>query len=266
MTTRCKQKLDNCRILANFVQQQRLSGRDTVKSVCDSPNLIEKLGEGNNKTFRQLKKLVSKLRLKVTDSRQTEDQLMRDMLASTASFINCVNGTNGDVPTEITRADIDTVIRTLRGNNAYSFLSGVEGDLRFGTAPVRDAYFALGHTDLIGQLDNVNGFISKWNYPNQQTTLDAEWCSVANARYLLSSIGSISQNASLLGANVYNVFHQGREATAAIEQDGYSAQFIYRPPIYDGPLALNASVGYKFAEVPRILNDTWVFNLRCTLA
>lgn len=27
--------------------------------------------------------------------RQTEDQLMRDMLASTASFINCVGGTNG---------------------------------------------------------------------------------------------------------------------------------------------------------------------------
>jgi len=198
--------------------------------------------------------------------RQTEDQLMRDMLASTASFINCVNGTNGDLPTEITRADIDTVIRTLRGNNAYSFVSGVEGDLRFGTAPVRDAYFALGHTDLIGQLDNVNGFISKWNYPNQQTTLDSEYCSVANARYLLSSIGSITANASLLGANVYNVFHTGREAFAAIEQDGYSAQFIYRPPIYDSPLALNASVGYKFAEVPRILNDTWVFNLRCTLA
>jgi hypothetical protein len=27
--------------------------------------------------------------------RQTEDQLMRDMLASTASFINCVNGSDG---------------------------------------------------------------------------------------------------------------------------------------------------------------------------
>lgn len=27
--------------------------------------------------------------------RQTEDELMRDMLASTASFINCVGGTNG---------------------------------------------------------------------------------------------------------------------------------------------------------------------------
>jgi hypothetical protein len=40
----------------------------------------------------------------------------------------------------------------------------------------------------------------------------------------------------------------------------------YRPPIYDGPLALNASVGYKFAEVPRITNDQWIINLRATLA
>jgi len=31
----------------------------------------------------------------VTEGRQTEDQLMRDMLASTAAFINCVNGTDG---------------------------------------------------------------------------------------------------------------------------------------------------------------------------
>ena len=29
--------------------------------------------------------------------RQTEDQLMRDMLAATATFINCVGGTNGGI-------------------------------------------------------------------------------------------------------------------------------------------------------------------------
>lgn len=191
---------------------------------------------------------------------------MRDMLASTASFINCTNGLNGDNPTEITRPDVDNVIRTLRGNNAYSFLSGVEGENKFGTAPVRDAYFGLGHTDLIGQLDSVSGFIQKWNYPNLSSTLDPEWGTIANIRFLLSSIGSVTSSASLLGASVYNIFVTGREAFAAIEQDGYSAQFIYRPPIYDSPLALNASVGYKFAEVPRILNDQWVFNLRCTLA
>jgi hypothetical protein len=82
---------------------------------------------------------------------------------------------------------------------------------------------------------------------------------------LISSIGSVTANASLLNANVYNIFVTGMEGYACIEQDGYSATFIYRPPIYDGPLALNASVGYKFAEVPRITNDLWVLNLRATI-
>jgi len=77
--------------------------------------------------------------------RQTEDQLMRDMLLATSTFINCVNGTDGDNPTEITRADCDYVVRTLRGQNAYSFLTGVEGENKFGTAPVRDALTKYAH-------------------------------------------------------------------------------------------------------------------------
>jgi len=197
--------------------------------------------------------------------RQTEDELIRNMLASTASFINCVNGTNGDNPTEMTRADVDEVIRTLANNDAYTISDNIEGDDKFGTAPVRDAYFALASTNLIGDLEDVTGFIAKAQYPNQASTLRPEWGSVSNLRFLLSSIGSVSTAASLLSANVYNVFVVGMEAYACVEQDGYSAQFIYRPPIYDGPLALNASVGYKMAQVPRITNDAWVINLRTTL-
>ena len=53
---------------------------------------------------------------------QTEDQLTRDMLAATASFINCVGGVNGDIPTEITRSDVDEVVRTLMTNNAYTIM------------------------------------------------------------------------------------------------------------------------------------------------
>lgn len=77
--------------------------------------------------------------------RQTEDQLMRDMLASTATFVNCVGGSDGDNPTEITRSDVDLVVRTLRGNNAFSYVTGVEGENRFGTAPVRDALTKYAH-------------------------------------------------------------------------------------------------------------------------
>lgn len=187
------------------------------------------------------------------------------MLAATAGFINCTAGVNGDNPTEITRADIDGVVRTLLNNNAYTIMDNIEGENKFGTAPVRDAFFALCSTQLTGNLDAVNGFIHKNQYPAPMNALRSEWGSIGNLRFLVSSIGSITPVASGLAADVYNIFCVGMEAYACIEQDGYSAQFIYRPPIYDGPLALNASVGYKFAEVPRITNDLWVLNLRATL-
>ncbi len=198
--------------------------------------------------------------------RQTEDELTRNMLASTASFINCTGGVNGDSPTEITRTDVDTVVASLADNNAYTISDNIEGEDKFGTAPVRDAYFALTSTKLIGQLDNVSGFIQKNQYPSPMNALRSEWGAIGNLRFHLSSIGSVTPTSSNLGADVFNIFCVGMEAYACVEQDGYSAQFIYRPPIYDSALAQNASVAYKFAEVPRILNDLWILNLRCTKA
>jgi N4-gp56 family major capsid protein len=198
--------------------------------------------------------------------RQTEDELSRNMLQSTSSFINGVAGTNGDNPTEAARADMDVIIRTLAGADCMTIGDNIEGDDKFGTAPVRDAYFALGNTDLIGDLEQVNGFIAKAQYPSQMNVLRSEWGSVSNLRFLLSSAGSKSAGASMNAADVYNIFCVGMEAYCSVELDGYSAQFIYRPPIYDGPLALNASAGYKFGEVPRITNDAWVINYRVTLS
>lgn len=198
--------------------------------------------------------------------RETEDQLTRDMMIASASSVNAVGGTNGDNPTELARSDIDAVIRTLAGNDARSISEMVEGEDRFGTAPVRDAYFAFGSTQLIGTLENVNGFIAKAQYPSQANTLRSEWGSISNLRFFLSSQGSVIENSSLLGADVYPISICGIEAYCVVEQDGYSANFLYRPPIYDGPLALNASVGYKFAQVPRITNDSWILNLNSTLA
>ena len=188
------------------------------------------------------------------------------MLSATASFVNAVGGTNGDNPTELARSDVDEVIRTLASADAYTISDSIEGEDKFGSAPIRDSYFVMASTNLIGDLERVTGFVAKSQYPNQDRVLRPEWGSISNTRWLLSSIGSETASDSLNGATVFNCFVAGMEAYCCIEQDGYSAQFIYRPPIYDGPLALNASVGYKFAEVPRITNDAWIINLRCTLS
>ncbi len=196
----------------------------------------------------------------------TEDQLTRDMLASTATMYNCSGGTNGDNPSNLSLSDIDIVTSALLTNDAWMVLDSQEGEDRFGTGPVRDAYLALGHTALSRDLNNLQGFISKWNYPNQNSTVRSEWGSVNNVRFMLSSVGSITPNASTNMANVYNVFVQGMEALACVEQDNYSAQFLYRPPVFSDPLFQNVTLGYVFAEVPRILNDLWITNMRCTLS
>ena len=200
--------------------------------------------------------------------RQTEDEITRDMLSSTATSYSCSNGVNGDSPTEITRTDVNAVVAMLLNNNAYTIMDNIEGENKFGTAPVRDAYFGLGSTQLIKDLDNVDGFINKNNYPSPMNALPSEWGAVGNVRFLLSSIGSVVLNSSdVNAADVYETFVCGREAYACVELDGASASFIYTPPsIAGGPLQLNATAGYKFAEVPRILNDDWIFRMRSTLA
>ena len=83
--------------------------------------------------------------------RQTEDQLTRDMLASTASFINSVGGFDGDNPTEITRSDVDTVVRALLNNNAYTIMDNIEGEDKFGTAPRMNGRYKLSLIDLEAQ-------------------------------------------------------------------------------------------------------------------
>lgn len=205
------------------------------------------------------------LRLGVS-MRQTEDELTRDMLLATASFINCAGGNNGDNPTQLSRGDIDIATKALRNANGRYINDYSEGENKIATNPVRDAYLGLASTNLIGQFDQVVGWVSKWNYPLVSKSYTAEEGAIANVRILLSSIGSVSANASQAGADVYNMFICAQEAFAGVEQDGYSNQFIYRPPIYNGPLALNAEVGYKFADAPHITNDAWVLNLRMTLA
>ena len=187
------------------------------------------------------------------------------MLASTASVINCTGGVNGDSPTELSRSDIDATILALLGNDAIMISDNIEGTLKFGTAPVREAFWGMMSTSVLDDLEAVTGFISQAQYPSNMNVLNAEWGSVSNIRFLYSSKGSVTPNASLNGNNIYNIFVTGQEAYAIIELTNATASFIYTPP--GGPtdplrrLQLGA---WKMAQVPRLMNDAWLFNLRCT--
>jgi N4-gp56 family major capsid protein len=189
------------------------------------------------------------------------------MMEGSAPPIFCTSGTNGDSPTNIAPLDASKAVRLLRTANAQFIMDMIEGELKFGSSPVRTSFFGLAHTNLSADLDSMVGFINVANYANNSNLLQSEWGSIRNLRFLLSSVGSVSVGASALGADIYNIFIPGQESYDMVDLDGYSAQFIYAPPEIASPrLRLYQTAGWKMAQVFNVTNTSWIINLRCTLA
>jgi N4-gp56 family major capsid protein len=199
--------------------------------------------------------------------RLSEDKLMRDCMASSSSSINAVGGSNGDNPTNISASDCSQVASTLLSADALTVLDSVEGSDRYGSAAIPNSFFALCHTKMTKDLDSLgNDFVRTIRYPNQTNILKSEYGSVGQLRFLVSSAGSIASRASRKGADIMNIFCVGIEAVACIYANEFSSEFIYLPKEFSGGLAQNITMGMKFFEAPKILNDLWVSVLKVTAA
>ena len=194
--------------------------------------------------------------------------ILRDYIVSAASQINAGGGSNGDNPTNLGITDFSLVATTLDTNNAYKFMSGILGEDRFGSGPVRSSYFMLTSTELQSDFDQMTGtngnFLNQWNYPSNTSALPSEYGNVFNIRILTSSEAPVARNASALGADVYYNTVLGKQAITHINQDGYSMNLIYRDPYYSGMLAQNATLAVKFAQAQALTQDTAIRNLLST--
>lgn len=198
--------------------------------------------------------------------RQAEDLILRDYIVSAASELMAGGGGNGDNPSNLGLSDFSLVTTTLDTNNAYKFMSGIEGMDRFGTGPIRASYFMLSSTELQSDFDGLTGVgvFNNWNYPNNTSALPSEWGSVYNLRILTSSEAPVARGASSLGQDVYYNAVMGKQAITHINQDGFSMNLIYRDPYYSGMLAQNATLAVKFAQAQALTQDTAIRNLLCT--
>ncbi len=197
--------------------------------------------------------------------RETQDVLMRDNLESSASVVNCVGGSNGDLPTEMALSDVDGIVAVLQGNSAEYITNMIGGEDKFGTSPIGDAYGCMLTTRMIPVLNNVQGMVRKFQYPNINDTLQSEWSAVNNVRFFVSEQGSVSANASLNGNDIANCFVAAKESYKVVWQAGGKARFIYLPPGYNNdPCMLRHTAGCSFYQGQCITNDLWMQNLRST--
>ena len=181
--------------------------------------------------------------------RETQDVLQRDNLEATASIVNSLGGTNGDVPTEMTVSDVDDITALLQDNDGEYIMVKIPGENKIATSPVGDAYGCMLTTRMIPVLNNMTGFIKKFQYPNVNVTLDSEWGAVNNVRFFVSSQGSVTQSASLLGADVANCFVTAKEGYKVVWQAGGKARFIYLPPGYNNDPCIKTENVHVKSEV-----------------
>jgi N4-gp56 family major capsid protein len=198
--------------------------------------------------------------------REKEDLLMRDLFASSVSYINATGGLNGDQPSNISRNDVNNIERILLGNDARTMLTSVEATRMIGTAGVRDAFIALANTNLSSDLQNVQGVLLKNAYPTQEGLRPEEYCSISRFRFFVSSKGAKIPGASTLGNTVYTIPMYGLEAAAKIEQNNYTAVIGYRPPWVVSSVAQNSQLYAKFAIARAITNQNWISGLNVTTA
>lgn len=196
-------------------------------------------------------------RLLAQNLAQTMDEVTRDVLVSSSSVHQCGAGVNGNTPTELTKTDIDSVVQTLLSNDSEMISEVVTGTNAYGTAPQRPAFWGFIDTDLLDDLEAVSNFVNTSNYPSQSTVLDAEWGSTGNVRWLMTSVGSVTNSSPA----VYNLPVVGKEAYAVVHLGSETGDFYVEPLGSGGsadPLHQRGSVGWQHPFVARILNDAFM--------
>ncbi len=202
--------------------------------------------------------IVIEVDLQNDQMRNTEDQLVRDVLAASASSTTCSNGSGTE--TLLNKSDINAVRQTLRGANAKYLTSLIKAAQGQGTSPIRPSFFGIAHTDLEDDLEAVAGFKETANYPNQAPVHVAEKGQTGNVRWLTTTQGYVS-------SGTYSLPIIGQKAYGMIKIDGGNAQAIVKGLGSAGtadPLNQRATVGWKMWQVARILNDAFIHVLKCT--
>ena len=196
--------------------------------------------------------------------REKEDLLMRDLFASSITYINCIGGLNSDSPTSLSRADFNNIETILLNNDARTMLESIDAEDKFSTGPTRDAFICLASTALTQDIQNVQGVLLKNAYPSQEGLRPEEYASVSRFRIFVSSKGAKVQGASELGRTVYTLPMFGLEAAAKIEQSQYTAVIGSRPAWVVSSVAQNSGLYARFAIARAITNQNWISGLKCT--
>ena len=197
---------------------------------------------------------------------ETIDELTRDVLvAGTVVRLAGEVAARVNVATAMTTADLDSAIKTLKGQNAKKFTETVTGSVKVGTAPIKAAYVAITHPDVSETLEGLTGWVGAETYASQTLVDVNEIGSYKYIRFVETTMGKIFTGEGATGSDVYATLVFGKNAYGVVSLRGQkNIQTIIKPLGSAGtadPLDQRASVGWKAWTVTKILNDNFMVRI-----
>ena len=200
---------------------------------------------------------------------RTEDELIRNVIVSTASVTTASNGT--PAVTDLNSDDIEIIANSLQNSDAHTVAPQIKASVGQGTSPISAAYWALMHTALNRDLRRCSGFIKTIEYAQQTGVLEAERGIVEEVRFLASSIahkeGSSTEAFPSSAGTYYYIPIIARHAYGVVNLSKATARMIIHPKGSAGssdPGDQRQTMAWKFMNVCRILNDNNIHVLRVT--
>lgn len=201
------------------------------------------------------------MKLHGTQAGETADTLMRNVLYSGASYLNCTNGSNGDVTaTELNYIDFQTAVKMLRLNSAQMISGSLSGSTDFNTSPIGKSYICFFHTDLRDDIRNIDSFVPVHLYGTMKQAYKGEFGSIDDVRFIETNNGYVS-------GGYYSNFIVAEKSHAAIHLSGETLN-VYRKGFGSAgtadPTNMFMTIGWDMCWGGTVQNDSWMLNLRAS--
>lgn len=250
---------------------------EEVDLVNITPTVVELTGVLGENAGRSLN------RLQRNEEEDNATQLFAGSSITTASNVTGLAGAGF-----LSRTQIARTVNAINRNDAMKFMPQTTGSTNIGTAPVRESYWGICHTDTEEDIRALTGFNGVETYAGQTETVPGEfghvggvrWVSTTEATIDAGSGASATASATADGRSTSNRYDNytsiilGREAVGSLGLSAEHVRTIYKPTDnlpavmlikHDrgtsgaaDPLNEVGSVGWKSWHAPKILNSSWI--------
>jgi N4-gp56 family major capsid protein len=190
------------------------------------------------------------------------DKVTRDVFDAATPQISCLNGSNGNLITELSQPDVNRAIQYLDDGDTEKMTPTIQGTSRFGTGPVEAGFWVTAHVNLKPDIRALDAFVPTSQYGSQEPVLQAELGATDEARWVTSTLVKFST----ANPPVYNNTFIGANAYGYVGIDQVSTEVILKPLGFNDYLNRFQAMGFTAWFNAAILDDSHIVTLLATKA